>query len=161
MTKETKGEIIASYPYMTAGRTWVIPNVALEHAPDGSVMISGAEAMRMQRIVANEICGQASTLTPEELEFLCDVTSTRFNDVADFLSVTKGSVTFWKRPGKTVPLNESLRLKKWFWKKVFDTDLLKLSIFSVPTLVLTDDGKLLEFLREQGKLFFDEARKAG
>jgi hypothetical protein len=161
MTTEKKKEIIASYPYMTAGRTWIIPNVTLEHAPDGSVMISGAEAMRMQRIVANEICGQASTLTPEELEFLCDATSTRFNDVAEFLSVTKGSVTFWKRPGKTVPLNESLRLKKWFWKKVFDTELLNFSIFSVPTLVLTDDGKLLEFLREQGKIFFDEARKAG
>ena len=39
MTTEKKKEIIASYPYMTAGRTWIIPNVTLEHAPDGSVMI--------------------------------------------------------------------------------------------------------------------------
>jgi hypothetical protein len=64
----------------------------------------------------NEICGLASTLNPDELEFICDVISTRFNDVAEFLSVTKNSVTFWKSLGKTIPLNESLSLKKWFWK---------------------------------------------
>ena len=161
MTEAAKKETIPSYPYMTAGRTWLIPDVYLSTAPDGTLQIAGTEIHRMQTIVANEICGQASRLTPGEFEFLCDITGTKFNEVADLLGVAKGSVTFWKRPGKVVPLNESLRLKKWFWRKVFESHLAKAPSFFVPSLVLLDDGQLLAFLRDQGKIYSDEERKAG
>jgi hypothetical protein len=161
MTDAQNREIIPSYPYMTAGRTWIIPNVYLSTAPDGEVIISGAEIHRMQTIVANEVCGQASTLSPDEFEFLCDITGTKFNEVAEFLGVTKGSITFWKRPGKIVPLNESLRLKRWFWRKVFESHLAKAQPFSIPSLVLLDDGQLLSFLRDQGKVYTEEERNAG
>jgi len=136
MTDAQNREIIPSYPYMTAGRTWIIPNVYLSTAPDGEVIISGTEIRRMQTIVANEVCGQASNLSPDEFEFLCDITGTKFNEVAEFLGVTKGSITFWKRPGKIVPLNESLRLKRWFWRKVFESYLTKAPPFTIPSLVL-------------------------
>ena len=53
MTDAQNREIIPSYPYMTAGRTWIIPNVYLSTAPDGEVIISGTEIRRMQTIVAN------------------------------------------------------------------------------------------------------------
>ncbi len=161
MTDAQNREIIPSYPYMTAGRTWIIPNVYLSTAPDGEVIISGTEIRRMQTIVANEVCGQASNLSPDEFEFLCDITGTKFNEVAEFLGVTKGSITFWKRPGKIVPLNESLRLKRWFWRKVFESYLTKAPPFTIPSLVLLDDGQLLAFLRDQGKIYTDDERNAG
>lgn len=161
MTDAQNREIIPSYPYMTAGRTWIIPNVYLSTAPDGEVIISGTEIRRMQTIVANEVCGQASNLSPDEFEFLCDITATKFNEVAEFLGVTKGSITFWKRPGKIVPLNESLRLKRWFWRKVFESYLTKAPPFTIPSLVLLDDGQLLAFLRDQGKIYTDDERNAG
>ena len=40
------------------------------------------EIHRMQTIVANEICGQASKLSPDEFEFLCDITGTKLNDAS-------------------------------------------------------------------------------
>lgn len=151
-------ETIASYPYMTAGRTWLIPNVTLKKVPGGAVVLPGSEIERMHRIIANEICGAPSPLLPDELEFLCDITLTRFNEVAEFLGVTKGSVTFWKRPGKHVPLAESLRLKRWFWYKIFSSDLESISRF-VALNVIVDDLRILETLKECGRSFA-EAKKA-
>jgi hypothetical protein len=158
MSNMTVTETIASYPYIAAGRTWLIANVNLKKAPDGTVVIPGFEIERMHRIIVNEICGSPSPLTPAELEFLCDTTTTRFNEVAEFLAVTKGSVTFWKRPGKFVPLGESLRLKRWFWYKVFAEDL-AVSPQTIGLEIVADDARLLETLKERGKSFA-EMKKA-
>ncbi len=158
MNNATSTETIASYPYLAAGRTWLITDVTLKKAPDGTVVLPGFEIERMHKIIVNEICGSPSSLTPAELEFLCDVTATRFNEVAEFLAVTKGSITFWKRPGKSVPLGESLRLKRWFWYKVFADDVAA-SHQTVGLDIVADDVRLLETLKERGKSFA-EVRKA-
>lgn len=158
MLEDKRVETIASYPYRTAGRTWLIANVSLKKAQDGSIVLPGTEIERMHRIISNEICGSPSSIHPEELEFLCDVTATRFNEVADFLGFTKGSITAWKRPGKVVPLGESLRLKRWFWYKIFAGDL-ALMPQTVALDVVVDDALILETLKEHGKSFA-ENRKA-
>jgi len=149
-------EILPSYPYQTAGRTWLMKDVALVRAIDGSVVLPGWEIERMHRIVANEICGAPSSLTASELEFLCDATATRFHEVADFLGFTKGSVTVWKRPGKVVPLGESLRLKRWFWYKMFAQDLVK-EPQSVSLDVIADDARILEILKGYGESYVKKA----
>lgn len=155
-SKKDIAEVIQLYPVTMAGRTWTIKNVHLERDPDGTVVLPGYEILRMKRVIANEICGTIASLSPEEFEFLCDITRTKFNDVAEFLGLTKGSITFWKRPGKVVPLGESLKLKKWFWQKVFSQDVVKHSADLVPMPVVFDDRKLLEFLRERGRKFSEE-----
>ena len=154
--KREIAEVIQTYPVTMAGRTWTIKNVHLERDPDGTVVLPGYEIIRMKRVVANEICGAIAVLSPEEFEFLCDITRTKFNDVAEFLGLTKGSITFWKRPGKSVPLSESLKLKKWFWQKVFSQDVEKHGGELIPMPIVFDDRKLLEFLRERGRKFSDD-----
>ena len=136
-----------NYPYLTAGRTWIFPRVHLKKDPSGTTVISGKEIERMQRSVANEICGVPAPLSPEELEFLCDITCTSFVDVARFLEVSKGSVTFWKKPGKIVPLNVSLRLKRWFWHKVFGL-FHELRKSGITMEAISDDRLLLPLLHD-------------
>ena len=143
----TKRQTIENYPYVTAGRTWIIPKVVLQEDPAGMKVLPGAEIERMQRSVANEICGHPAPLAPEELEFLCDTTCTPYVEVARFLDVSKGTVAFWKKPGKIVPLNESLRLKRWFWHKIFKSFAGRKEP-GVPMDVFSDDRLLLPVLRE-------------
>jgi len=145
--EDTKRQTIEDYPYVTAGRTWIIPRVELQEDPAGMKVLPGAEIERMQRSVANEICGHPAPLEPEELEFLCDTTCTPYVEVARFLDVSKGIVAFWKKPGKIVPLNESLRLKRWFWHKVFKA-FAGPKTPGVPMDVFSDDRLLLPVLRE-------------
>lgn len=157
MTKQNEVvEVIKSYPYMTAGKTWFISNVALKKAPDGSVVIPGREIIRMQRFVANEIVGQAVALSADELQFLCDITDTKYNAVAEFLGVSKSNISLWKKIGNAVPFNESVRLKKWFWQKVFSQDVEKNIGDLIPMPLVFDEGKLLAFLRERGRKFSDD-----
>ena len=145
--KSKIGETVENYPYVTAGRTWIIPKVVLKKDPAGMTVMPGVEIERMQRSVVNEICGEAAPLKPEELEFLCDVTCTSYVEVARFLDVSKGSVTFWKKPGKIVPLNESLRLKRWFWHKIFKP-FADLKNSGVSMDAVSDDRLLLPLLHE-------------
>ena len=143
----TSEQTIENYPYVTAGRTWIIPRVVLQEDPSGMTVVPGVEIERMQRSVANEICGNPAPLEPDEFEFLCDMTCTPYVEVARFLEVSKGSVAFWKKPGKPVPLNESLRLKRWFWHMIFKPFAGKKKS-GVSMEVVSDDRLLLPVLRE-------------
>ena len=76
-----------NYPYQAAGRTWTVPELRLISLPDGTAAISEEEIYRIHRAIANEICGSDTTLSMDELEFLCDLTDKSFSDVADCLQI--------------------------------------------------------------------------
>ena len=96
-----KIKIKKNYPYQAAGRTWSVPELRLVSLPDGTAAISEEEIHRIHRAIANEICGNNTSLSMAELEFLCDVTDTTFSDVADWLQIHRSTVTRWRKYGHT------------------------------------------------------------
>jgi hypothetical protein len=143
--KEKKA--LKNYPFIAAGRTWTFTEIMLDINPDGTTVVPGREIDRMNFSVANELCGALAPLKAEEMEFLCLVTTTSGSDIADVLGVAKSSVTHWKKPGQGVPLAASLRLKRWFWSKIFSCKIGP-EIDHVPTRVIIDENEFLKFLRD-------------
>ena len=151
-----KIEAIKDYLYQIAGKTWMIPEVRLEKSESGRVVIPGSEITRMNCHVANGICGVHSSLTGAELDFLCDITSTKYTTVADEIGVSKSVISKWTAKSESeIPLAPSVVLKKWFWGRIFGED----TALAIPAGVLCNDRKLLPFLKGIGDGF--EVRKAG
>ena len=73
---------IENYPYQAAGQTWQIPNVQIELSETGSQVLSGKEITRINEFVAREICSKYSELSGLELDFLCDLTTTKYTEIA-------------------------------------------------------------------------------
>jgi predicted DNA-binding protein (UPF0251 family) len=141
-----KTKIKRNYPYHAAGRTWTVPQLRLTSLPDGTVGISQEELDRIHRAIANEICGDDSSLTMDELEFLCDVTDTSFVEVADALSIHKSTVTRWRKTGEVPKSVMSLVLKKWFWNRLFGESL---ENEAVPLNCAVDERRFLSYLRKE------------
>lgn len=114
--------------------------------PDGTVALSQQEIDRIHRAIANAICGDARPLSAAELEFLCDVTDTRFADVARHLDLDRSAVSRWKSRSRTVPKLHSLRLKKWFWFQLFGAEL---GNEDVPLYLAADEASLLEHAMQE------------
>ena len=148
--QETVVEVIREYPFQGAGKTWIIKNVELTKTIDGSTVLTGHEIQKIHRTVANELCSTIEPLTAQELDYLCTITLTQFKDVAHFLGVTKSAVSLWKKPNKVVPLGDSLRLKRWFWFKVFK-DIVQNTLPQVGIDVLANDEHILEVLSQLGR----------
>lgn len=137
--------VLAPYLYMAAGRLWVIPQVRIELAPDGTPIIPGNELTRITHAVTNELCGSPTALSADELDFLCGITATPYVDVARRLDVTRATISHWIKKGGKLPLISSLILKKFFWFEVFGS---RLQIpLSFSNRVIQDEGALLEQLR--------------
>lgn len=141
-----KTKIKKNYPYQAAGRTWTVPKLELTSLPDGSAAISDEEIQRIQRAIANEICGDESSLTMAELEFLCDATETSLSDVANTLKIHRSTVTRWRKAGEVPKSVMSLVLKKWFWSLLFGESLAN---ETVPIDQAVDETKLLSYLRHE------------
>ncbi len=86
-------------------------------------------------------------LTGKELDFLCDLTTTKFVDVASLIEVSKGTISKLVSKDEKLGISQSIQLKKWFWGKIFGTH----AIDNVPPVVLFDEKKLLLFLKEEAE----------
>jgi hypothetical protein len=146
--KNMKTKKHKNYPFLAAGRVWIIPEVSITILPDNTMGLSLAEIKRIQKAIANEVCGSPGPLSIEELEFLCDATATRYNEIAEKLFVSKSNVTFWRKSAKRVPLLESLFLKRWFWCRLFGTALGKF-FEHLPTEAIADESKLLSAIKDR------------
>ena len=134
------------YPYAAAGRVWVMPTYTLTVLADGTPVVMKSELDRVHRAIGNEICGAADNLTVDELDFLCDVTATTYTELAEVLDMNKSSLSRWKKPGAVPSRASSNLLKRWFWMKLFGSDL---KSAAVPLTLLNRDAKLLEYLRQR------------
>jgi len=143
---EFRTKVKKNYPYQAAGRTWTIPELRLTSLPDGSAAISEEEIQRIHRAIANEICGDETSLTMAELEFLCDVTDTSFSDVANALKIHRSTVTRWRKAGEVPKTVMSLVLKKWFWYRLFGKSF---ENEAVPLDCAVDETKFLSFARQE------------
>ncbi len=134
------------YPYHCAGRVWTIPELNLTELPDGTVALSRKEIGRIHRAVANEVCGSAALLTPEEFEFLTDVTVTAYSEVARVIGVSPSTLSKWLERGGRMPKLRSSFLKRWFWFRIFGDEL---SDTPVALARLRDDHDFLRFVHDE------------
>ncbi len=145
MTEEK--EILENYPYQIAGNTWVIPQVCIHKSHSGHVVFPGREVTRMNHFVAKEICGSHSPLKGQELDFLCDLTTTKYVEIAAKLGVAKGTVSKLISKDDHLSISQSVQLKKWFWAKIFGIDRLE----NVPAILIFDENKLLDYLKKEAE----------
>ena len=135
---------IDNYPYQIAGRTWHIPHLQIEKSEFGTEVLPSHEITRMNNFVANEICCTYTELTGDELDFLCDMTTTKYTEVALKIGLTKSIVSKWIAKGKEkISLAHSIILKKYFWVKIFGTERLS---YLAPALAF-DDEKLFDYMK--------------
>ena len=145
---EMKTVTKTDHPIHIAGRLWTIPTFEMVERPDGSGGVvngvSRTELTRVHRGIANVICGDPAPLSPDELEFFCDVTETPYMDVAKHLGIAKSTVSkWWTRRDTTLSLLYSRHLKKWFWFKLFGD---QFGHFSVLVRMAINDDELLSHL---------------
>jgi len=136
-----KRRTMRNYPIHAGGHLWTVDAVTLTAMPDGTLALSATELDRIHRAVANAICGGSDTLSFDELEFLCDVTSTTFSQVAEFLDINKSTVTTWRKKGAVPSRITSNALKRWFWFRIFGG---ALATERWPLSKFQDDGAFLE-----------------
>jgi len=114
-----KRQTVRKYQLHAGGRVWEVNGVTLTVLPDDSLGVSQAELSKIHRGVANAICAGHEVLTIDELDFLCDLTSTTYTEVAAFLDLNKSTITTWRRRGAVPTRLTSNALKKWFWFRLF------------------------------------------
>jgi len=141
-----KKRIARQYPIHAGGHVWNVGAVSLVELPDGTEAISQVELARVHRAIANAICGTAEVLTMDELEFLCDVTSTTFTQVAGYLDLNKSTITTWRRKGVVPSRLTSNALKRWFWFRMFGAEL---ATEHLPISRFQDDEAFLESASER------------
>lgn len=130
-----------NYPIHAAGHLWSVDSVAWTELPDGTQALSATELGRIHRAIANAICGGPDIMSFDELEFLCDVTSTNYTQVAEFLDLNKSTITTWRRKGTVPSRITSNALKRWFWFRLFGAEL---AAESLPLSRFQDDEAFLE-----------------
>ena len=101
-----------------AGKVWVFDEVEFIRDIEGDLSITAKELLRLQRAVGNAVCGSSSFLTTDELDFLCEATSTTGKEISTVLFCDSSSVAKWRNQSK-VPMLESVILKEYFWVKIF------------------------------------------
>lgn len=136
-----------NYLYHTAGRIWIIPKVEMFRNPDGTLGISFEEIDRIQKAVANEICGNAKFLSGVEFEFLCDATSTKFVEVAEKFSISKGNVSHWTHSKSPISFERSVILKRWFWSKLFGEKITSFSWELPKVIKFVDDDLFFQTMK--------------
>lgn len=138
--------VIPDYDYHAAGRVWRLPSLTLTVLPDGERAISQVEIDRIHTAIANELCGAPGSMTFEELEFLCDVTMTPFNQVAELLGLHKSTLSRWRQAGAVPREVYSNFLRKHFWFKLFG-DHLRGNRIRLDTVV--DDEAFLRYAHDE------------
>ena len=116
-------EYLLDYQYHAAGRLWRVPRLKVDTLPDGTQGIPMAEFNRVHRAIVNEVCGNEDLLSVAELDFLCDVTSTTYSELAIELELHKSALSRWHREGTIPHRLYSTAIKRFFWFKVFGPDI--------------------------------------
>lgn len=114
---------LSDYEFHAAGRVWRVPSLKLTVMPDGTRGISQVEIDRVHTAIANEICGASGPMTFDELEFLCEVTSSPFTEVADLLGLHKSTLSRWRQTGSVPKRVYGYFLRKHFWFRLFGEQL--------------------------------------
>lgn len=133
------------YRYHAAGRIWLVPELHLIRLPDKSLGLPQTEIDRVQRAIANELCGADTPMTGEEFEFLCDVVAVPYALVAQALQLDPSTLSKWRDSGRPMPHIRSLFLKRWFWFRLFGD---RLSAQTVPLGALENDIEFLQFAHD-------------
>ena len=128
------------HPFLAASQLWVVPSITLTRMPDGKVSISVSEVRRIHRAVANAICAQADSPSPDELEFLCDITDTTLSDLSESLGVAKSTVSRWRSGSRSIPPPVRGLLLRTFWLSLFESDI---SDWQWPSAWLQSDSTFL------------------
>ena len=132
--------------YHAAARLWVIPQIEYTQLPDGTSGISAAEINKLNRAIANHLCGEAEALTSPELDFLCDVAGSTLSQLASMLRMDKSAISRWRSGNRGIPHSASWILKRWFWYRLFgeESKESKVSLHRLET-----DISFLSFARER------------
>jgi hypothetical protein len=101
-----------------AGRWWDVPSLPIIRLPDGSETLRVEDMEPIYKAVAVALCEEPTALTPEALEFLCDLAGLRHIRLAEIAGVDRSAVTVWLRRNGP-PLSRSLHLKRWFLLHLF------------------------------------------
>ena len=144
---ENKKQIIKNYPYQIAGKTWNINKVIMQKGISGSLIFPRSEVSRMNFVVAKEICGSYSPLSGQELDFLCDLTTTKFVEISKIIGISKGTVSKLVSQNTSLAISQSIQLKKLFWARIFGTGTLE----KIPASLIFDEIKLLEYLKKEAE----------
>ena len=131
--------------YYAAGRFWLVPELHLIRLPDGSLGLPQTEIDRVQHAIANALCGSDAPMSGEEFEFLCDVASVPYAQVAEAVQVDPSTLSKWRESGRRMPHLRSLFLKRWFWFRLFGD---RLSAETVPLGALENDGDFLQLAHD-------------
>ena len=118
------GRIEKNYRLSIAGQIWEFDSVTLDETKDGKFWISNKETSRINKSVANAICGSPDKLTAEEFEFLCRITRTPYIEAAKRLRKNPSTPSTWIKKG-SVPELESEVFKQYIWEKIFGDDVKK------------------------------------
>lgn len=116
-----KTKVEHKYRLAIAGSIWEFDSVPLDQTNDGSFRISIKETERINKSVANAICGSPEKLTGEEFDFLCRITRTSYVEAADRLKKSPSTPSTWVKKG-SVPELESEVFKQFIWEKIFGED---------------------------------------
>jgi len=143
MTK-LKIVIKKNYDFLAAGRFWIVRRLKMTVFPDASLGLSEEEIERIHLAVANHICGETEPLLGRELEFLCNITLTKYTEVSDYLDIHKSTVTKWRHGTNPIPSLSSRVLKRWFWFKLFGDEVKEQTI---PFSRFQDDSEFLQFAK--------------
>lgn len=120
MSKKPSTFVEKHYDWHAAGKVWTFDKVKFVKDPDGDIGISAEELERMHKLIANEVCRSDNNLSPEELEFLCEITATKYVEIAELLRLSKGTVSQWLNKKRSkIAFAESVLLKEFFWTKLF------------------------------------------
>ncbi len=134
------------YAYQAAGRIWRVPELHLQQKADGTVAVQKSEIDRINRAIANQICGSLDPLTVDELTFLCDVTAHTFADAASRLGVHKSTLSKWRQHGAVPRLALGTLLKRWFWFELFGE---QANRWSTTLGHFRDDADFLVYVRDR------------
>ncbi len=141
-------KVFRRYPFPAAGRVWTIPEVTFLVAPDKTLGLAPSEVLRVHRAIANEIIGSTEDLTPDELEYLADLTEATYADLAKAIGVARSNLTNWRN--KDIPRPYGQLLKRWFWVQLFGEDLAKNGgELRMTADVVRDDTGLLAVMHDE------------
>lgn len=105
-----------NYSIPVAGRIWEFEDI---HSYEDAETIKDINFS-----IANTICIEEKVLTPEELEFLCDLTRTKKKTVAEKVFAVPSTISRWKERGK-IPVLASMALKEFFLGKLTSIEVRK------------------------------------
>ena len=117
MELETFEEL--NYRYHAAGKVWNVPVIVWTRLPDGGIGLSQAEIERIHLAIANSLCGGTGALFWEQFEFLTDVGSVTFTEIAEFLDVHRSTISRWRVSEGPLSRLYSNALKRFFWYRLF------------------------------------------